>query len=576
MKTVKFLEITSILILSLFVCYPVNAFAGTPNQPTVHIEGLGDVIGAYEDVKLHDGTQKKIRFFSAIPYAETMTPDKRWTRSMKKKPFGADPYDATSACPSCPQLAPSEKQQEDCLYLRIATPANAKPGSKFPVMVFIHGGGFQGGGANEAFYNSGSYIAGRTDVVVVTINYRLGILGFMVYHGKGETDTSSGNFGLWDQKLAIQFIRDNIAAFGGDDKNITLFGESAGAMSIGFHLMMAERDHFDAAIMQSNLYSLPYLTEDEAASLGNQVLDQMSCPDLECLRKKELKEIMAAGSTLGPHALKKYGLKGIFHFRPVIRDQTFDFDSQPINAVPDKPLIVGTNENEGPLIALGIQHSLEEALNIESRKLANMSEAQFESLIHLLFKDENARKILEPVKSQYRAFMGESDCRFPAKTSKYYTLFSRILSDYMFTCANLKYAFNAAAKGSRLYAYHFTHISSCNPWPYLIQCGDCVCHTAELPYVFSSFSGFNPECTNTASWERLKPQEYMLSDRIIDYWTRFASVRNPGPSWPRFADLPFAAQLLELKIEPSPMKAASLAAEDFYLLYSSIIESENL
>lgn len=577
MKNVKFLKTAFILALFLLVHYQVKAYGGAPDQPLVHIEELGNVLGSYEDVELHDGNRKKIRLFSAIPYAEPMSPDKRWTRSVKKKPFKANPYDATIPCPACPQLDPSVSlQQEDCLYLRIATPENAEPGSKFPVMVFIHGGGFQGGSANSAYYNSGSYITARNDVIVVTINYRLGAFGFMVYHGKDETDTSSGNFGLGDQKLAIRFVRDNIAAFGGDEKNITVFGESAGAMSIGFHLMMGERDHFDAAIMESNLYGLPYLTEEEGATLGKKLLDEMSCRDLECMRKKELKKIMDAGNGLGAHAIEKYGLKGIFGFRPVIRDQTFHFNSQPINAIPDKPLIVGTNENEGPLIVMGIQGNLEKCLNIESGALNKMSEAQFESLIHLLFKKENAQKILEPVKAQYEAFMKESECVFPLNSSKYYTLFSRILSDFMFTGGNLKYDFNAAAKGRILYGYHFTHVSSCNPMPFGALCGECVCHTAELPYVFNTFAAFNPECTNTASWERLKPQEYKLSDRMIDFWTGFASERDPGPPWPKFADLPFAAQLLELKINPSPIKASSLAAEDFYLLYSTIIDSENL
>lgn len=576
MKNVKLIKNVFILALLFWVHYQVNAYGDCPNQPMVHIEKLGDVCGSFAEVRLHNGNRKTIRKFSAIPYAEPMTPDKRWTRSVKKKPFKENPYNAAKPCPSCPQSGPSENMQEDCLYLRITTPKNAKPGSDFPVMVFIHGGAFETGSANAAYYNSGSYIAARNDAVVVTINYRLDALGFMVYHGKGENDTSSGNFGLGDQKLALRFVKDNIAAFGGDEQNITVFGESAGAMSVGFHLMMREQDHFDAAIMESNLYSLPYLTEDEAAALGRKLLDEMSCQDLQCMRTKNFKNILETGNKIKAHAIEKYALKGIFCFRPVIHDQTFHFNSQPINAIPDKPLITGTNENEGPLILLGIQEDLAKCLNIKTDDFTNMSETQFETLIRLLFKEENAQKILKPVKAQYQALMKESQCDFPLNTSKYYTLFSRILTDFIFTCGNLKYDFNAAAKGRSLYAYHFTHISSCNPWPGIIQCADCVCHTAELPYVFNTFAAFNPGCVSPESFERLRPEEYRLSDQMIDFWTRFATERNPGSPWPKFADLPFAAQMLELKINPSPIKASSLAAESFYLLYSPIIDSENL
>ncbi len=572
MKSAKLLKAVLPLTMLLWGHFLVSACASAP--PLVHIENLGEVIGSYEEISLPDGNVKKVRLFSAIPYAEPLTPENRWRASVKKKPFKEDPYDATIACPACPQLAPETNIQEDCLYLRISTPEKAVPGAKLPVMVFIHGGAFTTGGANSDYYKSGAYIAAQKDVIVVTINYRLGILGFMVHHGKGENDTSSGNFGLGDQKLAIQFVRDNIKAFGGDEKNITIFGESAGAMSIGFHLMMEEQDHFDAAIMESNLYGLPYLTEAQSANLGKQALEKMSCQDLDCMREKKWGELLKVGMDLGASAITDYGLKGIFCFKPVIQDQTFGFKKQPINHIPEKPVIMGTNKNEGPLIALGIKGNLEQCLNIKD--LEDISETQFTALLNLLFKKENAQKILEPVKALNSEFMKESQCSFMQTPTKYYTLFSRILTDLVFTSANLKYAFNAAAGSSPLYAYHFTHVSSCDPWPELRpQCAECVCHTSELPYIFNTFSAFNPDCDNPDSWERIRPQEYRLSGQMIDFWTRFAAMGNPGAPWPEFAKMPYAAQLLDLNIDMSPVKATSLAADAFYQLYSPIIESEN-
>ncbi len=574
MKSAKLFKVVSILTILLWGYFGINAWAGQAENPMVQIKNLGEVMGSYESITLPDGDVKTVRLFSAIPYAEPMTPENRWRASVKKKPFKETPYDATIPCPACPQLSPEKNIQEDCLYLRIATPENASPGAKLPVMVFIHGGAFETGGANSDFYNSGANIVAHKDVIVVTINYRLGILGFLVHHGNGENDTSSGNFGLGDQKLAIEFVRENIGAFGGDEKNITLFGESAGAMSIGFHLMMEDQDHFDAAIMESNLYGLPYLTEAQGAKLGKLALEKMSCQDLDGMRKMKVDELLKVAMELGPSAINDYGMKGIFCFKPVIQDKTFGFKQQPIRHIPDKPVILGINQNEGPMIALGIKRALELCLNIDN--LENMTETQFQALLNLLFKKENAQRIFEPVKALYPAFMNESECSFMQTPTKYYTLFSRILSDFFFTSANLKYAFDAAPASSPLYAYHFTHVSSCDPWPVLRpQCRECVCHTAELPYLFGTFTAFNPDCTNLNSWARLQPQEYTLSERMMDFWVGFAATRNPGAPWPEFLDLPYAAQLLDLNIEPSPVKATSLGADAFYQLYLPILESEN-
>jgi len=538
MKSAKVFKIVLILTMAMCVNCLVSAYASHPDSPLVSIKNLGEVIGSYEEVTLPDGNIKKVQLFNAIPYAEPMTPENRWKASVKKKPFKVKPFDATIPCPACPQFAPEKNIQEDCLYLQIAAPEKTKPGAKLPVMVFIHGGAFMTGSGNSHYYNSGAYIAAQKDAIVITINYRLGILGFMVHHGKGENDTSPGNFGLGDQKLAIQFVRDNIAAFGGDEKNITIFGESAGAMSIGFHLMMKEQDHFDAAIMQSNLYGLPYLTEAQGASLGKKALEIMSCQDLDCMRKQKWEDVLKAGYGAGATAIKDFGLKGIFCFKPVIHDQTFGFKKQPFNHIPNKPVIVGINKNEGPLIALGIKRDLEHNLNIKN--LENITETQFKALLNLLFKKENAQKILEPAKALYPAFMKESQCSFMQTPTKYYTLFSRVLSDFMFTSANLKYAFNAAADSSSpLYAYHFTHISSCDPWPNLRpQCAECVCHTAELPYLFSTFPAFNPACAKPDSVEHPRSQEYELSRQMMDFWVRFADVRNPGGPWPEFVEKP--------------------------------------
>ena len=149
---------------------------------------------------------------------------------------------------------------EDCLYLNVFTPAglatrtkrqgkfgSGSSSSLLPVMLWFHGGAFQQGGSRRGEYD-GRRLAER-DIVVVTINYRLGALGFMV----SSSDELYGNFGLMDQRAALDWVKRNIRAFGGDPENITLFGESAGAVMIGLHLLMdGAGTLFHRAIMQSN------------------------------------------------------------------------------------------------------------------------------------------------------------------------------------------------------------------------------------------------------------------------------------------------------------------------------------
>ncbi|MBA2280505.1 MAG: carboxylesterase family protein, partial [Acidimicrobiia bacterium] len=140
-------------------------------------------------------------------------------------------------------------QGEDCLFLNVTTPAADDAGR--PVLVWIHGGGFVGGAGSIPWY-SGVRYAQRDDVVVVSINYRLGALGFTHLPGLGEGFAGSGNAGILDQVAALRWTRDNIAAFGGDPGNVTVFGESAGGMSIGTLLATPEASGlFHRAIAQS-------------------------------------------------------------------------------------------------------------------------------------------------------------------------------------------------------------------------------------------------------------------------------------------------------------------------------------
>ncbi|XP_053385645.1 para-nitrobenzyl esterase-like [Mercenaria mercenaria] len=192
---------------------------------------FGDIIGFTERVKFGNQTLQ-VRKFLGIPYAEPPTGNLRFEKPVMKTrlhtPFKALNY--SSKCPQ-PQLEYGT-MSEDCLYLNIFTPSDSSSTNVAPkpVMIWIHGGAFIEGYSD---IYAGDIISSLADVIVVTLNYRLGVLGFFSTHDP----TAKGNCGLWDQQLAIRWVNENIADFGGDTTNITIFGESAGSSSVIYQML---------------------------------------------------------------------------------------------------------------------------------------------------------------------------------------------------------------------------------------------------------------------------------------------------------------------------------------------------
>lgn len=186
----------------------------------------------------------------------------------------------SAAIPVGPQAnAPIQPQNEACLYLNVWKPASATASSKLPVMVFIHGGAFVVGAGSAPGYDGSAFAA--QNVIMVTLNYRLGALGFLSGSipsgstGAPATTQITGNFGLLDQQTALTWVKQNIAAFGGDASQVTVFGESAGAMSVGLHLLgiPSSAGLYNAAIMESNPYISQFPAANVAAANGNQFVN---------------------------------------------------------------------------------------------------------------------------------------------------------------------------------------------------------------------------------------------------------------------------------------------------------------
>ncbi|WP_062308823.1 carboxylesterase/lipase family protein [Alicyclobacillus sendaiensis] len=227
----------------------------------------GKVMGREED---------GVRVFLGVPYAKAPEGNRRFLPPEPVEPW-AGVLDARAYGPICPQVAnplnPVDAfvQSEDCLRLNIYAPAE---GTGHPVMVFIHGGAFVFGSGQSPWYDGRAFA--RDGVVLVTINYRLGPLGFLhLAHLGGEAYASSGNAGILDQVAALAFVRDTIEAFGGDPGRVTVAGESAGAWSVGTLLVMeSARGLFQQAILQSGI-PFAYRTPESAAWWTSQLLDAL-------------------------------------------------------------------------------------------------------------------------------------------------------------------------------------------------------------------------------------------------------------------------------------------------------------
>ena len=221
-------------LLSCFVSLAVIAGCSTgggddatPRTLEVRTE-LGSVVGFEND---------GVFSYRGIPYAAPPVGELRWKPPVEPEPW-TDALSATETPPVCPQDAfqglpvPGFNPSEDCLYLNVDTPSE---GADLPVMVWIHGGGFTlGEGVQADGGTAGDRIAREAGVIVVSMNYRLGQLGFLAHTAltSESPDSASGNYGLMDQAAALSWVRENIAAFGGDPDNVTMFGESAGGFSV--------------------------------------------------------------------------------------------------------------------------------------------------------------------------------------------------------------------------------------------------------------------------------------------------------------------------------------------------------
>jgi para-nitrobenzyl esterase len=413
---------------------------------------------------------------------------------------------------------------EDCLTLNVQTPACDDGGR--PVLVWIHGGGFTSGTSATPWYD-GSRFVQRGDVVVVSVNYRLGALGFLWLGSLGEEFAASGVNGVLDQAAALRWVRDNIAAFGGDPGNVTVFGESAGAMSVGTLLALpSARGLFHKAIAQSgaahNSFE-PHLAEEITGSVLAELdlTDPAVLLDVDARRLIEVEAAVTGALMRGPGRLAdRTGIALAMPFQPVVDGHWLPM--APVEAVArgsaaDVALLSGTNADEWNLFRLMSPGDLDRPglLDRLDRIAGNGHE----------FHD---------------AYGSSRPDASPAD------LWSAVLTDYAFRVPSVRLLEahrRAAAPGVGGFEYLFT-------WPTPAFGGLMgSCHALEIPFVFDTLRRAGSEMFLGG---RAGPELHELAARMQEAWIAFARTGDPSTEalggWPPFD--PAARRVMRFDLEP--------------------------
>jgi para-nitrobenzyl esterase len=440
---------------------------------------------------INDG---KVRAFLGIPYAAPPVGDLRWKAPQPPAAWkGA--RDATLYGARCMQASgtfPDMAFQdagpsEDCLYLNVFAPAHAKRGSKLPVMFWIHGGGYSGGSGDERRHD-GDFLPTK-GVVLVTINYRLGVFGFLATSDLVKEAGAAGNYGLMDMVAALRWVKANIAEFGGDANNVTIFGESAGSSSV-CTLMAAQpaRGLFEKAIGESGAsLNVGSQRPEEQEDREQEWVESLGANNLAALRALPAETILAAATAKGAPRFAVL-VDGRLLTEPIA-------DTYAAGKQAHVPLLAGWNRDDaGP------------------PALLDETAAQWNARAEKLFGDRA---------DQFLAlYPGETDEQATRSSLDYAADSFIALSTWKWVEAQVK------TGDAPVYRYHFELPAP----PSKFHPGWYAFHSDDIEYVFGTLD------TRPDSDWRL--EDWKLSEEVMDYWTNFAKTGDPnGPGlaqWPRF------------------------------------------
>jgi para-nitrobenzyl esterase len=446
-------------------------------------------------------TEGGLTVFKGVPFAAPPLGNLRW--EAPKGPIAwTGIRNADKFAPACVQMPlvmrdigmDAMETNEDCLYLNIWTPAKS-PNDRLPVMVWIYGGGFTIGGTSIALYD-GANLA-KKGVVLVSVSYRVGALGFMAHPElTKEQGGHSGNYGLLDQIRGLQWVKRNIAGFGGDPGRVTIFGESAGGIAVSMlSASPLAKGLFTGAISESGGNFAPVQRDNEGGenmhSLsrgekdGVALLAKLGASSMAEARKKSAEEILK----VSPPGLA--GAWPIVDRYVILGDQYKLYEAGHYN---DTPVLIGSNSDEGALFVPAIQ-----AANYVSSTRSGYSE--YADRVLAAYPGSTDAEALRSARDTFR------DTAFAWPTWAWARLQSK------------------TGKG-KVYVYYFSHRP---PYPSTPQYqGWGAAHAAEISFVFGNFSAaMKPTAADRA-----------LSDDVSSYWVNFAKTGDPNgkglPQWPAF------------------------------------------
>lgn len=495
------------------------------------------------------GSSYSVYEYRGIPYAEAPVNEKRWALPVPVASLGSGVFKAYNFGPACPQNpragSPEKYVNEDCLSLNVTTPSDIRADEKLPVFFWIHGGAFVGGSSNLYRLDK---LANEGRMIVVSTNYRLGALGFMPNAAFGIPSPSgnayNGNYGLEDQRLAMKWVKDNIAAFGGDNANITIAGESAGAGSVCMHIASPDqvvsqsqvkvKDLFQKAIVQSAgcMQRLPTVQE---GSIKNNSIATSLCPGsanvLACMRGQSIENILAA-----QEAYTEANATDVTAISPVTGSYTVPLsfkDASAVDQLVNVPMIMGGTKSELVLYAGYFWQDSQKAINpglaINASTIGTWLNIFYPSSVggnsaitnkypDLLSPDSNVvAETFGQVLSDYTPQLGINNCLYLHTSDTILKTRSRSNPIYQFEFDDP----DAPVRG----------VSIGEPYP-PFDMGPV--HSSELNYLFPNLS-----FTSKIDAPDLSPTSQGLANQMVAYWSNFARTGTPNksglPQWSSYA-----------------------------------------
>jgi len=474
----------------------------------------------------------RVQAFKGVPYGASTGGDRRFLPPAKSETW-TGVKDTIEWGPEAPQVSPHTEipevratipatgMSEDCLRLNVWS-RELGAGRRLPVMVWLHGGGFTSGNGSYSIYD-GANLARKREVVSVSINHRLNSFGYLHLAGVGGAKyAQASNAGMLDIIAALQWVRENIANFGGDPNNVTIYGQSGGAGKVSTLLAMpGAKGLFHRAIIQSGS-TLRAVSVADATATAQAVMTKLNVKTADDLQKVPMEQLIQATSST-------QGLR----LGPVVDGITlprdpFSPDAPGISA--DVPVLLGTVETEVTFFPNTAMDPIDDAaLLARVKTAARAEEAQAKHLIDLY------RKGRPGVSNIDVALILESDLRFRPG---------------VVTEAELK-----SAQKAPVYMYYFT-------WRSPVRDGKLkTFHTLEIPFVTGNVD-------NATSMTGTGPDRYALEDKMTAAWTAFARTGNPNhkglPNWPKFDPTQRATMIFnnECKVvnDPNGEERKALAA----------------